>query len=142
MSTCTASGTRSRGIGLSRNYEFHVPENTFADIKFHSAAVLELWKNTRMGLTHLRTIHIPGWFIVLRTLPPRIQNRVAGFTRVVRLEVHSNPAKLSDPAVSLVPFHGFLPVLRYLHVLFSIFPHSCVFGYIFPSLHWGPDTGH
>ena len=69
---------------------------------------------------------------------------VRGFSRAVRLEVGSQGVDTIESAISLLPFHGFSPFIKSLHVSFCAVPSSQVFGLIlsFPLLEDPNVFGH
>jgi hypothetical protein len=55
---------------------------------------------------------------------------ITGFSRVVRLVLDAQEAYVYDTPIPLVPFHGFSPVLKSLHMTFVVPPSSRIFDLI------------
>jgi len=117
-------------------------KHLFADIKFSSPKDLESWKKTFPDPSNSPAYHTLALSV---NCPAAVMAEdmeeggwIRAFSHVLRLEVESGSTPtVTDSRVSLVPFHGFSPVLKSLHVSFALSrPQSSVFELIisFPLL--------
>jgi len=108
-------------------------KHLFARVNFTHPKDLESWKQTFPDPSNTPAYHTLtlcfGCAEVVTTADAEEGGWIRTFSRVVRLYVHSckNP---NDSAVSLVPLHGFSPVLKFLHVSSTTVPNSQIFGLI------------
>ena len=116
------------------------PKHLFADIKFRSADDLQSWKEMfpdplTSPAYHAHTLTVKcirdvtaadaepgGW--------------ITGFSSVVRFRVIGQGLFTVHERSALVPFHGFSPVMKSLHVVFTFLPSSRILDLIlsFPLL--------
>ena len=127
---------------VSKSWIPRTRKHLFADIKFNSADDLEMWKKTfpdHSGSpayhTHTLLVRRPE---VVTVVDAEEGGWVRTFSQVTRLSlaVDDSLATLGDLEVTLVPFHGFSPVLKSLHLSYNILPNSRVFDLVstFPVL--------
>lgn len=106
-----------------------LPETPVPDIRFRSADDLESWKRefpdpTNSPARYAKTLYI-GRPDLITAADAEAGSWISGFSRVVHLEVDSRniwDAYVNESMISLVPFHGFSPLVKSLRVGFSVFP--------------------
>ena len=123
----------------------HTRQHLFANVEFRTAKDLQSWKSmfpnpSTSPAYYTRTLSIT-FCPDATTAGTEEGSWITTFSRVVHFEIgtHSDPASeslMSDPTKFLVPFHGFSPALKSLHVVFNALPSRCVFDFIhsFPLL--------
>ena len=117
---------------VSRSWVSRARKHLFANIKFHCAADIELWKKTFPNRSNSPACHTHTLLVrcpeVITAADAEEGGWIRTFPRVARLRVHGNPA--NDMEVSLIPFHVFSPVLKSLSIFFNTLPNSQVFDLI------------
>ncbi|KAF9645554.1 hypothetical protein BDM02DRAFT_495077 [Thelephora ganbajun] len=118
--------TLERCCLVSRSWVPRTRKHLFADIKFLYSDDLERWKRTfpdpsRYPTHHTHTLTI-GCPEVVTAADAQEGGWIRAFSNVTRLEVLSGLRDLYGSEVSLVPFHGFSPVLKSLRVASETFP--------------------
>ena len=100
-------------IPRTRNY-------LFSTVDFGSAADLERWKRAFPDTSNSPAHHTHSLFVscveVVTVADADEGGWVRAFSRVTRLVVHTFSANFNHPTVSLIPFHGFSPVLKNLRI--------------------------
>ena len=109
-------------------------KHLFARVEFHSVDAIESWKKTfpdpsNSPAHHTRTLLV-GRPEVITVADAEEGGWIRTFSRVAKLVVRGSPAKPNCPEATLIPFHGFSPVLESLHVFFSALPNSRIFDLI------------
>ncbi|KAF9642424.1 hypothetical protein BDM02DRAFT_3124560, partial [Thelephora ganbajun] len=117
--------TLERCCLVSRSWVPRTRKHLFADIKFLYSDDLERWKKafpdpSGSPTHHTHTLTV-GCLQVVTVTDAQEGGWIRAFSNVTRL-VLGGTRELCDSAVSLVPFHGFSPVLKSLHVTSKIFP--------------------
>ena len=116
-------------------------KHLFADIQFRTIDDLRSWKAVFPDPSTSPACYATTLFI---GCPRVILAETAGegcslsaFSHVAHLDLNTiGRSNIEDRAISLVPFHGFSPVLKSLRMASSAFPHSQIFNLIcsFPLL--------
>jgi hypothetical protein len=111
----------------------------FADIKFYTAKEMQSWKAmfpdpSTSPARYAQTLFV-GHPQAVTAADGEAGVWITGFSCVVRLDVGA-PRLGTGPPSSLVPFHGFSPALKSLHVGFTVVPLPQIFDLIlsFPLL--------
>ena len=110
-------------------------KHLFAKIEFRSPVTLELWKKTfpdqaSSPAQHTRILFI-GCVEVVTAADAEQDDWIRTISRIARSRAHSNPPPRPNYlGVSLVPFHGFSPILRYLRILSTTLQNSQIFDLI------------
>ena len=119
---------------VSKSWVPRTRKHLFAEVWFQSAAKLWLWKKTFPDHasspayhTHTLFVGCPGDVTVADA---EQGGWIRSFSRVVELVVYSSRGKPHPPEVSLIPFHGFSPVLKCLDVYSSTLSTSETFALI------------
>ena len=125
---------------VSKSWISRTRKHLFADIEIHSIGDLESWNETfpdpsASPARHAKTLLVGCPHVVVAVCPDP-GRWLAGFSSVVHLEVTCGGLPFADAAVSLIPFRGFSPVIKSLHVDFTFLPTSRIFDLIlsFPLL--------
>ena len=103
----------------------------FADIRFHTVEDLESWKVTFPDPSTSPMCYAKTLAIDCPSSDAEVGGWIGGFSRVVHLEVRSH----RFPG-DLVPFYGFSPAIKSLHMIFDVPPPPCAFDLVlsFPLL--------
>ena len=125
---------------VSKSWIPRTRKHLFAHVWFSSPETLQSWKNTfpdpsTSPARYAETLSIYCPHAVTAT-DAKEGGWIPTFSRAVRFQMDIPWVGIDEPAVSLVPFHGFSPDLKSLRVIFSSFPLSCIFGLMdsFPLL--------
>ncbi|KAF9642572.1 hypothetical protein BDM02DRAFT_2030270 [Thelephora ganbajun] len=117
-------GVLKRCCLVSQSWVPRTRKYLFADIKFLYSKHLRKWKRAFLDPsrspahhTHTLTVSCP-----VVTSTDAQGGWIRAFSNVTRLEVLGGIRDLDYSAVSLVPFHGFSPVLKSLRVASESFP--------------------
>ena len=111
----------------------------FADVAFNSPEKLQSWKNTFPDSSTSPAWYTRSLFIMFPQVITAVDAEEGGwitaFSRVVRLKVDTEDAMVND-LVSLIPLHGFSPVVKFFHAIISCHHSSPIFDLVlsFPSL--------
>jgi len=119
---------------VSKSWVPRTRKHLFASGRFITAKELQSWKKafpdpstspahyTRTLLIGCADVELGSW--------------IGGFSQVVRLELVSQSMYINESEISLVPLHGFSPVLKSLRVAFAVLPSSRIFDLLlsFPHL--------
>ena len=115
-------------------------KHLFARLGFHTPRNLQSWKNTFPDPSTSPARYTQNLFIdcpqAVTAKDAEEDGWITAFTRVVHFELDIRKRNFNDPAVSLVPFHAFSPIIRSLRVTTNRFPPSRTFDLInsFPLL--------
>ena len=120
---------------VSESWIPRVRKHLFANIEFLTPEHLQSWKNlfqnpTTSPARYTKTLLIKHPCVVT-TGDGEDDGWILSFSRVVRLEVDIYGAGTDGPVFSLVPFHGFSPALKSLHLIFFSFSSSQISDLIF-----------
>jgi len=119
---------------VSKSWVPRTRKHLFADIKFQSPDDLKAWKKTFPDPAHSPAYHTRSLLVCDLQAVTAADAEEGGWIRtfhnVVRLEVWSGNMSMGEPEGSLVPFHNFSPVLKYLHVVSRNLRCSQVFNLI------------
>jgi hypothetical protein len=125
---------------VSKSWIPRTRKRLFANIAFRSTQSLESWKETfpdpSTSPAHYAKTLFVGCPHVVTHADAEEGGWITGFSRAVRLEVTSCTKYPDPPGISLVPFHGFSPVVKYLRVAVPVISSLQIFGLIlsFPLL--------
>ena len=119
---------------VSKSWVPRTRKHLFAEVEFHSATDLELWKKTFPDQSSSPAYYTHTLLVSCLedvTVADAEQGGwIRSFSRVVELHVYDRTMGLNPLRVSLVPFHGFSPVLKYLLVASSTLSNSEIFALI------------
>ena len=112
----------------------------FANVKFFTEQRLQSWKEifpdpSTSPAHYAKTLVIVFPYVFTAT-DAGVGGWISGFSHVTQLELGSTVMHANRSAISLVPLHGFSPVLKSLRVTFTGFPSLRIFDLIlsFPLL--------
>jgi hypothetical protein len=135
----TGDGLKSCCLA-SKSWIPRTRKHLFADIGFPTAKSLEAWKETfpdpsTSPACYANTLSVDCPHVVT-TADAEEGGWIRGFSRVTHLEVDSDGLLVDARSFSLVPFHGFSPVLKSLRVDIPTISSREVFGLVlsFPLL--------
>ena len=125
---------------VSKSWVPRARKHLFADIWFPTATRIQSWKATFPDPSTSPACYANALFIdcsqVVTAVDAEADGWIRGFSRVEHLEVGTHSIDVLDPDFSesvtpLVPFHGFSPALKSLHVVVPYLPPSQIFNLIF-----------
>ena len=134
------SGVLKNCCLVSKSWTPRARKHLFADITFRSADDLKSWKETFPNPlaspayhTYILSVHCVR---AVTTADAGPGGWLTGFSSVVYLETWDHEVTPGESMISLVPFHRFSPVLKYLRLTSAFLPPSRVFNFIlsFPHL--------
>ena len=116
---------------ISKSWIPRTRKHLFASVEFRSVNAIESWKETfpdPLGSPayHTRTLWVRHPEVVT-VADAEEGGWIRTFSRVTKLVVHNNPVKTNNSEVTLIPFHGFSPVLESLEVFFDTLPNTRIF---------------
>ena len=119
---------------ISKSWVPCTRKHLFADIKIRSEDHLRPWNETfpdpsTSPAHYTKTLYV-GCPHVITATDTELDGWITGFSSVVHLGVADRESSIAELTVSLVPFHGFSPVIKSLRVAFFIIPSSRVFNLI------------
>ena len=120
---------------VSKQWIPRTQKHLFANIRFRTTDDLRAWKAVFPDPSTSPACYATTLFI---GCPRVILAETAGegcslsaFSHVAHLDLNTiGRSNIEDRAISLVPFHGFSPVLKSLRMASSAFPHSQIFNLI------------
>ena len=125
---------------VSKSWIPRTRKHLFADVAFNSPEKLQLWKNAFPDLStsparYTRSLSISYPALGVTTTDAQDGGWIPTFSRVVHLEVDTWTTAVND-LVCLIPLHGFSPVVKSIHIVFTSNHSSHIFDLIcsFPSL--------
>ena len=120
---------------VSKSWIPRTRRHLFAEVVFRTDKDLQSWKTTfpnpiTSPAYYTRTLFIN--FCPVAIAGPEESGWILTFSRAVCFGIGGS----SKPATDLLPFHGFSPMLKYLHLVFTTLPSPHVFNFIcsFPLL--------
>ena len=125
---------------VSKSWIPRTRKHIFANINFQSVEDLQSWKTVfpdpSTSPARYARIMCTGCPRVLTALAAKEGCWVSAFSRIVDLNMNIVRRIGENKVISLVPFHGFSPVLKSLDILYSDIPPSKIFKFIcsFPLL--------
>jgi hypothetical protein len=109
-------------------------KHLFADVRFLLMKNVQSWEETFLDPMNSPAHYTKTLCISLSVVTSRyaeVEDWIGGFSCVERLEIMGGNWNLVNPGpVSLVPFHGFSPALKSLHVSLTALPSPQVFNLI------------
>jgi hypothetical protein len=120
---------------VSKSWIPHTRKHLFTDIRFRTEEDLESWKKTFPDPSispacYAKTLFV-GCTHIVTAADAEPDGWIRGFSRVVHLEMNDHTTSIDGSAISLVPFHGFSPVVTSFHVNFTLLPSSRLVNLIF-----------
>ena len=120
---------------VSKTWIPRTRRHLFANIEFLTPGHLQSWKNIFQNPSTSPARYTKALLVkhpcVVTTGDGGEDGWILAFSRVVRLEVDIAQAGSDGAMFSLVPFHGFSPALKSLHLMFLSFPSSQISDLVF-----------
>jgi hypothetical protein len=112
---------------ISRSWIPRTRKHIFAEVRFRTEENLQSWKETfpdpsTSPARYARVLYI-DYPQAVTAADAEAGGWISGFSRVVQLEVGSYMGH-GDESLSLVPFHGFSPIVKSLRMTFTALPSS------------------
>jgi len=120
---------------VSRSWVPRTRKHLFARIEFETEGDLESWKKTfpdpsTSPAHYVKTLFI-GCSHVVTAADAEPGGWIRGFSQVEYLEVGSERSNEDEARASLVPLHGFSPIIKSLYVDFTFLPSSRIIDLVF-----------
>jgi len=137
---CDSQAVLRNSCLISKSWIQPARRHLFANIRFHTVERLRSWRETfpdpSKSPARYAKILIVDCIQAVTAADAEASGWIRGFSSVVRLALREESRDTNGPMISLLPFHGFSPVIKSLPVDFYSLPPSQVFDLIlsFPLL--------
>ena len=121
---------------VSKSWISCARKHLFANITFSSAKSLQSWKELFPYPSSSPSYHTHTLSVTYSPATTAACDWIKGFSRVVHFVLTCKTYDANEPAVSLIPFQGFSPIVKTFRVFFAVLPSSQIFNLIlsFPLL--------